>query len=80
MTYLLDNDSATLAFARHQRVLSRLQQVPAADVWLSSVAVEESLRGVLSLISRNRDRLSLPSAYDFLTRLLQFIGEYQILP
>ena len=79
MTYLLDTDSASLASERHKRVLSRIQQVPTANIWLSSIVAEESLRGTLNVISRNRDKPGLPGAYDFLGRLLRFIGQYPIL-
>ncbi len=68
MPYLLDTDSASLAFEGNEGVRSRIRQ--ASGVWLSSIAAEERVRGALNLIQKNRDKPSLPAAHDFLTRLL----------
>ncbi len=78
--YLLDTNVVTQAFAGHERVLARLRRAPAGDVWLSSVAAEESLQGALSLINWSRDKPTSPDAHDFLTRLLSALCEYQVCP
>ncbi len=78
MPYLLDTDSASLAFEGNERVRSRIRQ--ASGVWLSSIAAEERVRGALNLIQRNRDKPSLPAAQDFLVRLLVDISNYRIYP
>jgi tRNA(fMet)-specific endonuclease VapC len=78
MPYLLDTDSASLAFEGNERVRSRIRQ--ASGVWLSSIAAEERVRGALNLIQKSRDKPSLPAAQDFLTRLLVDISSYDIHP
>ncbi|MDQ2687808.1 MAG: PIN domain-containing protein [Armatimonadota bacterium] len=78
--YLLDNDSASLAFNGNRRVRTRIEQTADVDVWLSSIAAEEALRGALAVINWNRDKPGLPNANDFLTRLLRFQGGFQIHP
>jgi len=76
MPYLLDTDSASLAFGGNERVRSRIRR--ASGVHLSSIAAEERVRGALSLIHRSRDTPGLPAAQDFLTRLLYDISDYRI--
>ncbi len=78
MPYLLDTDSASLAFEGNERVRNRIRQ--ASGVWLSSIAAEERVRGALNLIQRNRDKSSFPAAQDFLIRLLTDISTYNLHP
>lgn len=78
MPYLLDTDSASLAFEGNERVRRRIRQ--ASGVRLSSIAAEERVRGALNLIHKNRDKASLPAAHDFLIRLLVDICNYRIHP
>jgi len=78
MPYLLDTDTASLAFDGNQLVRRRIQQVQ--SVWLSSVAAEENVRGALSLINQSRDKPGFPFAHNFLTRILVNISDYQIHP
>lgn len=78
--YLLDTDSASLAFEGNRRVCARIEQAPASAVWLSSISVEEALRGALAVINWNRDKPGFPAANDFLIRLLQFQCSLQIHP
>lgn len=78
MPYLLDTDSASLAFNGNVYIRRRIQQMP--DVWLSSVAAEESSRGALSLIQKSRDKPGMPAAHDFLIRILADISAYDIHP
>ena len=79
MPYLLDTDSASLAFNGNQYIRRRIQQV-SQDVWLSSIAAEESVRGALNLIHQNRDKVGSSFAHNFLTRLLSGICDYLIHP
>lgn len=76
MPYLLDTDSASLAFNGNLRVRNRIRQTP--NVWLSSIAAEENMRGALNLIHQNRDKIGLPAAHDFLIRLLSGMSNYRI--
>ena len=79
MSYLMDTDSPSLAFNGNQHIRRRVQQV-SQDVWLSSIAAEESVRGALNLIHQSRDKPSSSFAHNFLTRLLSDICDYPIHP
>ena len=79
MPYLLDTDSASLAFNGNKRIRRRVQQA-SQDVWLSSIAAEESVRGALNLIHQSRDKPGSSFAHNFLIRLLSDICDYPIHP
>ena len=78
MAYLLDTDSASLAFGSNERLRARIRQTP--GVHLSSIAAEERVRGVFNVIQKNRDTPGLPAAHVFLVRLLSDISGYAIHP
>ena len=80
MAYLLDTDSISLAYAGNERVLTRIRQAPVSDVWLSSIAVEENMRGALNLIHRDRDKAASPAAHEFLKRLMFHLCDHRIHP
>lgn len=78
MPYLLDTGSASLAFNGNVYIRRRIQQTP--DLWSSSIAAEETSRGALSLIQKDRDKPGMPAAHDFLIRIIADISSYQIHP
>lgn len=78
MPYLLDTDTASLAFNGNERVLARIRQAKSQNIRLSSIAAEESIRGALSVIHRCQATAGLPAAHRFFTRLLSFLYEYRI--
>lgn len=78
MPYLLDTDTASLAFNGNERVLARIRQTKSQNIRLSSIAAEESIRGALSVIHRCQATAGLPAAHGFFTRLLSFLYEYRI--
>lgn len=78
MPYLLDTDTASLAFEGNERVRRRITQ--ASDVWLSSIAAEERVRGAINLIQRTRDQSGFPVAQSFLVRLLADLSSYDLHP
>ena len=80
MAYLLDTDSVSLAYIGNERILARIRQAPVSDVWLSSIAVEENMRGSLNLIHRGRDKAASPAAHEFLKRLMFHLCDYRIHP
>ena len=80
MAFLLDTDSVSLAYMGNARVLARIRQAPESEVWLSSIAVEENMRGALNLIHRGRDKAASPSAHEFLKRLMFHLCDYRIHP
>ncbi len=78
MSYLLDINSASLAFRGNERIRRRILQ--ASGVWLSAIAAEERIRGALNLIQRTRDEPSFPATQVFLINLLADISDYDIHP
>lgn len=78
MSYLLDTDSASVAFQGNERVRRRILQ--ASGVWLSSIAAEERIRGALSVIQKTRDKSTFPAAQAFLVDLLTDISNYDLHP
>ena len=80
MPFLLDTDTASLAFNKNERVRTRIRQVPPAEVWLSGIAAEELTRGALIVISQNRDKIGMVPAHNFFVRSLVSICEYRIHP
>lgn len=80
MPYLLDTDTASLAFNKNERVRTRIRQAPAPGVWLSAISAEEIMRGALSVISSNRDKIGMVAAHSFFTRSLSSLCEYRVHP
>ena len=78
MPYLLDTDSASLAFQGNERVRSRILE--ATGVWLSSITAEERIRGVLNTIQKTRDMPPFSRAQAFLIELLADISSYDLHP
>ena len=80
MPYLLDTDSASLAFKGNERVRARIRQASSPGVWLSIIAAEEITRGALAFINTNRDKAAMIAAYVLFSEALQSICEYRIHP
>ena len=80
MAYLLDTDSASLAFRGNERVRTRIRQASMPGVWLSSIAAEEIMRGALGSISANRDKATAITAYELFSWSLEAVCEYRIYP
>ncbi|MGI4790313.1 MAG: type II toxin-antitoxin system VapC family toxin [Janthinobacterium lividum] len=80
MPFLLDTDTVSLAFNKNERVRARIRQAISPGVWLSGIAAEEIMRGALSVISGNRDKIGMVAAHNFFARSLSSICEYRIHP
>ena len=63
MSYLLDSDSASLAFRGNERIRARIRQAPSPGVWLSAIAAEEIMQGTLGAINKHRDKAGAMAAY-----------------
>ena len=78
--YVLDSDHVTLHQRQHPAVVERLAVVPADQISVSIVTVEEQLRGWLALIRRgaqNPERLT--AAYAGLHRAVAYFAKVNIL-
>jgi hypothetical protein len=51
-SYVFDTDHLTLYQHDHPKLMSRVSQVPSADLGVSAVSLEEALRGRLAILSR----------------------------
>jgi predicted nucleic acid-binding protein len=83
--YILDtNVISNLLRYRYETDLGRkVSSVPAADLWVSVVTVEELLEGRLVAIRRaNSEKKyeNLPALYSYLTDIIEDIRKFQILP
>lgn len=81
--YLLDVDTLERIFRGDVRVTRRLNQTLRADVWISSITVEEMVGGTLSEINKAREQgtrrdIEMPSRY--LVRLMERLRAFNILP
>jgi tRNA(fMet)-specific endonuclease VapC len=77
--FLLDNDTYNLLLNENAKVLGKVHEHE-MSVWLSSVAVEENVIGLLNTMNRARTprtSLSLPRAHH---AFIQALGEYHSLP
>ena len=84
--YLLDNDTASLLFrGRNSALNERVQAVPATDIWLPVIVVEEQHRGRLGVIAKlnpnlPKDSALIPIAYRDLAQTQAFLQQFQIVP
>ena len=81
--YLLDNDIFSLYFTREspQPILERrILETPNEHLWISVVTAEESIRGAFKLIKDHQQTARVTLGYQFLTKILYALNQYQILP
>jgi len=78
--YLLDTDHITLHDRGNLSILHKLQQLDPADVAVSAVTVEESLRGRLAILSRRLEGPARIHAYAKFIEAVRFFGAIQVLP
>jgi tRNA(fMet)-specific endonuclease VapC len=80
--YLLDTDTTSEFLRGHAIVVAHVLAVPPDELWVSSIAVEELLRGALDVINRERQRprFGLESVYRDLDRLLKELAKFNVLP
>ena len=80
MPYLLDTDSASLAFRGNERIRTRIRQTPYPGVWLSAIAAEEIVQGALASINASRNKAGSAAAYELFLDSVESICEYRIHP
>ena len=80
MPYLLDTDSASLAFRGNERIRARIRQAPSPGVWLSAIAAEEIMQGTLGAINKYRDKAGALAAYQLFLNAIESICEYRVHP
>jgi tRNA(fMet)-specific endonuclease VapC len=80
---LLDNDTFSLYFTREspQPILeARILETDDSLIWISVVTAEESIRGAFKLIKDNQNTQRVTLGYNFLSKTLYALSQYQILP
>lgn len=80
MSYLLDSDSASLAFRGNERIRTRIRQASSPGVWLSAIAAEEIMQGTLGSINKHRDKAGSLAAYQLFLDAVESICEYRVHP
>lgn len=81
--YILDSDIVSIVIWRredYQRVLERLQPIPAGMLFTSIITVNELLEGTAGLIRRSARTVSAMSAYDRLGSILSYVCHVDVLP
>lgn len=81
--YVLDNDIFSLYFTREspQPTLERrILATPNEHLWISVVTAEESIRGAFKLIKDNQQTARVTLGYQFLSKILFAVNQYQVLP
>jgi tRNA(fMet)-specific endonuclease VapC len=79
--YLLDTDTLSNFLRGHEKLSRRILAVPATNVRISIVTVEEMLRGSLDVVNKERQkpRIGLPEAYRRLQSLIVDLQRFQVL-
>lgn len=81
--HLLDTDTLSAFIRGDATVRTRIRSTPADEIWISSVAVEELLRGYLAEVAREPRKRSAPN-WDVvsggLIEVIRVLGEFNILP
>jgi len=80
LQFLLDTDHLTLYQHRDACLLRNLAAHTLADVGVSAVTVEESLRGRLAALSRAQDGAARIQQYDYLLEAVQMFGQLTLVP
>lgn len=81
--YILDTDVVTLFFHHRDQqplLVSRILATPPDCLWISVIAAEEMIQGAFKLIRRDQQTGKGTGGYALLTKILQDIPSFQILP
>lgn len=62
-----------------RRLSERLQQVPASDVAVTAVTLEEQTRGWINILGRQRDAYRQVPYYARFTGMFEFFADWQVL-
>lgn len=81
--YVLDSDSITL-FLHHKgqqpKLVRRVLDVPAEQMWVSIITVKEAIGGAMALIDNSRRAASSERDCAFLRNIMRDLSDFQILP
>ena len=77
-SYLLDTDITTLLRGGHPVVLARSQAVPATDIGVSVVTVEEQLTGWYTYLRKARRPDQVEKAYRELAETVRFFAQVRV--
>ena len=81
--YILDTDVVTLFFHHRDQqplLVSRILATPSDCLWISVITAEEMIQGAFKLIRRDQQTGKGTGGYAVLTKILQDIPSFQILP
>jgi tRNA(fMet)-specific endonuclease VapC len=78
MSYLLDTDHISLAQRKHPQVMSRILTIPAEQLMVSIVTVQEQMRGRLAQIQEAKKLTELSFAYNLLHQTISFYNTITI--
>lgn len=78
MRYLLDTDHVSLLQRRQPHIVRRLASVPAADVAVTIITVDEQLQGRLAVIRRAKTQLDAARGYERLDEMIRFYASVTV--
>lgn len=77
--FLLDTDILSLFRSKHPRVCERAATHPQSQIATSVITVEEQLSGWYRVLRQAKEAVQLVTAYEGLTRTIQFMSRLQVL-
>jgi tRNA(fMet)-specific endonuclease VapC len=78
MRYVLDTDHVSLLQRRQPQVVHRLSIVPAADVAVTIITVDEQLQGRLAVIRRAKTQVNAARGYERLNEIIRFYASVTV--
>ncbi len=78
MPYLLDTDHISLAQRKHPQVMAKILAIPAEQLMVSIVTVQEQMRGRLAQVQEAKSVTELSFAYKLLHQTISFYNTIAI--
>ena len=76
--YILDTDTVSLFRTRHPKVVARFLQTPHADLFVSTITVEEQIKGWYDQLHRSVKIADIEKAYFRLGQTVAFYSSVQL--
>lgn len=77
--YVLDTDHLSLHQRGHEPVRIRLMKIPAKDIYITIISVEETFRGRLAQIRRTHEAEDRVKAYYWFSQTLDYLCGFKVL-
>jgi tRNA(fMet)-specific endonuclease VapC len=78
--HILDTDHLTLFRAGHPEVVAHVAAIPASQIAVTIITVDEQLTGWYTQVRKARDPIKLASAYDGLFQVVESLKVFTVVP